>query len=236
MNKIINVFMLMIIMMSFVQASNLVPVSFPVSLDFDDPTDFTLIMPGGYEKHYYWDINETHTDSTFQHTIYYEMNNSWCGDYVELKGLKTMCESSINQTSTLVRDAVESKKDREIYERMYNICEERRVDGENESEEYKKKFETCDSAKNVINNKYVALQQSQTNYKTCEGELKESVASKNSATMFALAFGLGIGYWMWGKKKKSAPSEQQEAGMENDTSYFPEDMPGGDDEPHQPMK
>ena len=112
-------------------SAKLIPVQTQTTINFDGERDFRLILQNGFERHFYWELNETPSPTTIQHTIYTELDETWCEGEITpgMEDLISVCRSMIDQmngTNNWIQQAEEAKADREIYENMYEICEDRR--------------------------------------------------------------------------------------------------------------
>lgn len=240
------IIMIALVLMSFpvlaevdLNAQSLIPVEIEVSVDFQDTRDFRLLLPNGYEKHFYWDSNETHSDSTFKHTVYHTLNEDvYCTQYKkyasECKSMNTnltkmldVCADvvqNVNNSQRYQKDMNSAIKSSSEYEKMWGICEDDRKDAVNDSEEcnddledYKNKFETCDNSLSHYKGESTELVSCQDDLTDCDK------AKKNSSIIWFLA-GLGAGFFLWGKSKgKGGPSEQAESGYVGDSVQTPND-------------
>lgn len=208
--KVLIVLCLAIMLSSgVIAATQIRPVNVKMGVNFIDNNAFKLILPGGTEKYFTWGDNETHTDSIFNHTIFYEYDEStWCSSYSELGQQINQLDNKLNQS---VECAV-AKAERAEYLRIKEIEEELRVKYETESNK-------LTNLTQKLNNELLTCQsslESFKSYKTGLNECEEELDEKKNAVILWFMVGLGIGYGLWGRKKKRGPSEQSELGFGGD--------------------
>ncbi len=245
-----TIYLIIILMLiSNVSANTLIPVSYQVSVDFQGERDFRLIMPNGYERHFYWDNDTTYSDTTFQHTIYHNLDeDKWCTDYKDkisqyenisggISSMLNICSnlvSRINRSEELVLQIDEAKDDRREYERLFEACNQNFLNEKNESDECNIDIEELREDYDICNRQVNSYKSSSSGCVECETELQKLKGNKNSSALLFLGIGLGIGYYLWGrKKKKSAPSEQSEGSYGGDGIRDRSEEPGIYDGPKQ---
>lgn len=235
MKKIIILIMMVAIILGAVSvnATVLVPNEYQVSVDFQGERDFRLILPNGYERHFYWDEGKQHSDETFTHTVYNELDEEkWCTnvdkEITQYKNITRVMTNMLdkcsdiygmlNKSSQIAKQIDEAISDREEYERLLFICEDRRKGAENESAEYKIESESFGQDYKTCNSQLTSLRGSSQNCATCTTELKDYKSSKNNRNIWFAFGGFGAAYWIWGRKrkKKGQPSEQSESGTSSD--------------------
>lgn len=222
---------LLMLCIGMVSAMQVIPIENQVTIDWRGERDFIIYMPDGFERHFTWDLNQTHTDVTFTQTIYHEINEkSWCSQYSNIDeyhnitlGLSSMlkvCGNIIyawNKTDDYRKQASEAIKDRDIYQSMYDICEEKRKSLVNESKEYDVELAACKADKDSIQTQVNSLKNQQSDYNSCSQDLTSALSDKNTFGIGGAAIGLAIGYFMWNKRRRGiAPSEHQEVGSYSD--------------------
>lgn len=243
MKKILMLVMILTILGSYVVIAadykSIMPVEVEIGIDFQGERDFRILLPNGVSlKRIFWDVNETPNDINFTQTIYYTLDEEkYCTNYKaysntykdmnnNLTGIMGVCSSvikTLNDTKIIdkqLRDKTVESKD---YENMWKICEEDRKDAinsskkyEREASNYKEDYETCDRS---LEN----LKETSINYKTCTEDLKDCESSgKNSWLIFGI-LGLVVGYFIWGRKTGSGPSEQAESGNIGDRVPTPQE-------------
>lgn len=231
MKKIILVLLILITLIisigPAVAETTIVPVTYEVSVDFQGERDFRLIMPNGYERHFFWNSNQTHSDTTFSHTIFYPLDeaqyctssNEQLDQYknisVQLVDMLDICGGfmdSANKTQAYAEKFNEAEKLRLESQMMWEVCESDRKKAVNDSsmykgerDEYKSKYNTCDNSLRKYKDDSASLN-------ACEKDLENSRSNTNTYAIFAFFAGIGAGYFLWGRKKQSGPSEQAEAG------------------------
>ena len=240
MNKLLCILCMALLCVSFIAADVVVPVEVSISVEFEDTTDFEIILPNGGSRHFEWDNDSVHRDVTYEHVIYTIIDEEkWCSDNSELDEYKKIVEAEtkmlntcagitgqLNKTIDLQNKANEAVKDRDIYENMLNNCEE-------SEEDYRKDHETCETLLVDTQNEEDSCQSQLTtalrstgDTKSIQSDLDAAISSKNTFGFGGLLIGIGIGYMLWKKKKRQGPSEQMEAGgMPTDYVNVPEDGP-----------
>ena len=233
--------MILILCASTVLATTAVmPVEIEVSVDFENTTDFTLYLPQGFERHFSWGPNETHSDVTFDHTLYHNfVEEDWCAhsatqaaEYknitIGLNNMLNVCSDvvSVLDNSAEYQSKIDAAKSDSLeYERLYTLCQADRGIAQNETNYWKDKYNSVSEIEGDLK----SCQNSLEGYKdqaktlnTCRMDLDNCKKSKNNIMIFSLAAGIGIGYFIWGRKKKSGPSEQAESGYVGDGVVYRE--------------
>jgi len=223
--------LMILVMVSSAQATQSMPVKFKTTVDFKGERDFVILMPNGLERHFFWDDNETHSDVTFNHTIYYDIDEvEFCNEYANLgvyvnvsdslAEMMGLCSSMItqwNDTQKLRDQANEAIRDRELYRGMNEACEENLKSADNFSETvyddaigYRQEADRCQQQLNT-------LQRESGNIESCNTELSAAVSSRTNYLFGGAALGIGVGYMLWKRKKEAGgPSEQSESGTAYD--------------------
>jgi hypothetical protein len=213
-----------------VMAAQFVPVNVDVSIDFRGERSFNILLPNGFERQVVWDNGTQHSDMTFSHTIYWQLDETkWCSDNSELDEYKALtgnmtrmlgvCEGVIstwNRTDDLRKQAADALKDRDIYSNMYTICEEDRKEAVNSSKEYKDQVNVYKSEAESCQGRLSSCQQSNGQVNELQSQLSTAVSSKNNWAMGGLLVGLLGGWFMWGKKKGGVPSEHARFNVRTD--------------------
>jgi hypothetical protein len=216
------------------------PVDVEVSVDFENTTDFTLYLPQGFERHFSWGVNQTHSDVTFDHTFYEEFDEAtYCthsaAQAEEYKNISTGLNNMLGVCTTVV-DALDNSADYQTkidaaesdsleYERLYTLCQADKTISSNETASWKARYEESQQAESELETCQNALDSYKDQAKelnTCKGDVDDCKKSKNNTMIFATAVGLGVGYFIWGRKKKGGPSEQAESGYVGDDVVYRE--------------
>jgi len=122
--KKISIYLLMLILLvSTVFAVQVIPIYVNGVVDFDGERDFTLKLPNNFEKHFYWENNESHSDYSFNHTILYKLDeDTYCKQNVNLENLASQVEGIRTNMSDWAACKARNKElegDRDEYERIW---------------------------------------------------------------------------------------------------------------------
>jgi hypothetical protein len=230
--RYIVIIVMLLVLTGVAQALQTIPIEVDTTVDFQSPTSFRIIMPNGLERYFDWNANQTHSDATFTHTIYHEVDEvDFCNRYADLgtyinisEGMLDMvgtCRAvmvSWNDTAALRNQVNEAIKDRDIYQGMLDSCKSAKTDAENYSDTwrldsiaYRKEADDCQ-------NRVTALERKSSEVNTCNQELSDAVSSKSNSLMIGVIGGGAVGWFIWGRKKRrgNVPSEQDEAGSNSD--------------------
>lgn len=225
---------LLVMIGSFVSATQVIPIDHSITVDFRDPTSFNLVFDNGFEKHFQWDTNETESDSTFTYRYYHSLDeNSFCAQYtscneyenitLKLSNMLDICGDIVktwNNSDNYRAETQEAIKDRDTYELMLESCEYDRDNLENESVEYKNDMvyyrDELDSCETDLSR----VERTSGDVQECNSDLDKAVSDKNTFGFGGLAIGLAAGYMLWKRKPASGPSEQAEAGISTDMPSF----------------
>jgi len=234
MRGLIIAIMLVLCTTAVFAAQAVMPVEIEVSVDFDDPTDFTLYLPQGYERHFSWNANETHSDVTFDHTIYYDFEEEeWCTHSAEqaaeyrnistgLSSMLSVCKTvvgSLDNSAEYQKQSDGAKETSLEYERLWTLCKADKTLALNDSSRWEDKYNGVSGCSNELTTCQSQLDSFKNTGKElneCKDDLDDSGKSKNNTMIFAALVGVGAGYFIWGRKKSSGPSEQAEAGYSGD--------------------
>jgi ubiquitin len=226
---LIVLFLMIIMSTGAMAATQIKPVTFEMSVDFTDQRAFKLVLPGGTEKFYTWDANETHTDDTFTHTVYHEYNEEdWCSSYSDISQKLNSLDGKWNQSV----ECAQAKAERAEYKRVKEIEEELRL-------KFEKNYEDCNNETESLNGQISSLESSlnvarnaQSELSTCKNDLADSEKKNQNTMIFSALAGIAVGYFMWGRKDKKGPSEQSEAGSYGDSVEYREQEEEYYNEPH----
>jgi hypothetical protein len=225
--KIIYMALILLMLSSgFVMADRVVPITNEITIDFRTPTSFILFLPGGLEKHYSWDTNQTHTDQNIPYTYNYILNEQkWCQDNSQLDEYKNISSSlvkmlticggvitAMNTSDTIKQQQIQIKKDKELYALVIGECKNSSESYKADSQAYVNKWQTCTAS-------LTACERARGEYQTCNTDLTTALSAKNTFAFFGAIAGLAVGYFMWGRKQSSGPGEQEEAGYIADGTY-----------------
>lgn len=225
MKKIGLYIMLSILIGSLCLADKLIPVQFEVSIDFDEERDFTLVMPNGYERHFYWDNGTSHSDTTFTHTIYHNLDEElWCAENSQMGEYKNISLTMIdmldvcsgimqgfNQTQETCKEYGEWENEAKSCRMERDIYQEKFLDEKNESAELTRDLRECRDKRDEYQETMVGLQRTNTEISTCTADLEEARSGKSSYGFFGLLIGGAVVYFYFQKKyAPTTPSEQEE--------------------------
>jgi len=216
-----------------------VPVSFEVSIDFQGERDFRLIMPNGFERHFWWDENESHSDVTFTHTIYEEVDlNTICGDATEVGryrnisvGLMDMLKicgdfaKETNSSKTYLKQLGQAEKEWDHYETAWENCKDDIDTFENSSVSCENDLGECENKEEICGNSLRDARDDSKELTKVKKEKENLEKSKNNLAIFTAIIVAGICYGIWGRKNKTASSEQQEINSESDAVRDPTNYP-----------
>lgn len=224
---------LIILTSSIVSAVHLtpVPINISFSIDFQGERDFRLLMENGFERHFYWNENQTHSDASFEHTFYRNLDeDEFCiytkqnaDDFknisIRMTDMLSTCSDiagNLNKTDDYIIQLEKASGDAREYEMMWNVCEKDRKDAVNKSKEYETDYNTYKSNYEECNSNVINLRSSNSGYQSCKDDLQTAEKSKTNMMIIFLGIGIGIGYFVWGKKKNMGPSEQTDRGPSSD--------------------
>ena len=136
------VLLALVLLPSAFAANSLLTIPETVTVDFTNERAFTLQFPGGSERQFTWNSNETHSDVTFDHLIYFPFTEeNYCNNTVQfaetyknmtntLSGLMGLCggglahlNTTVNATENLTNGILAAQRDRDEYLRRYLIAE-----------------------------------------------------------------------------------------------------------------
>jgi hypothetical protein len=231
MKKIIVLLVFMLLNIGFVLGDQLIPVTFEVNIEFDEERDFRLIMPNGYERHFYWDNGTTHSDVTFDHTIYHEIDEEeWCSDNSELDEYKnisthlasmlTTCEymvDHINDSQELIEEKEALKTEMYGYQQDRDIYKEKWETKRNESADCKTELEDCEQKEEQYHTELMSCQGEIAGFDSCKDDLASCKSSGTTRIFIGIILGVvGTYFFTRNKVAKQSPSEQKEAGNVGD--------------------
>lgn len=252
-NLLTSIFFLVLMIVPYtLAADSILPVGIPLTLDFTGERDFKLSLPDGFERTFSWTNGTQEPDSTFTYTYYYHYNlTTLCNQagfgvltdsFSQLTGSCGQFASDAltarNKSEEYLRQMSDLRYNKTVIESALGLCTDKR-------DWYKNLSDTCTGALQESQKKNIddlvtitGLERSVDQKAVCEQDLTEALKAKSSYGFFGLMFGLGIGYMLWGRKKKNAPSEMQEnrsgGAPPPDYAYQPEGAVGGYyDEPRQ---
>lgn len=228
MRKILLYFFVVTLCLFCVSAAQMtMPVEVDVSVDFEGNRDFKLLLPQGYERHFSWEANETHSDTSIKHTIYHKFNDSeWCPVLDEQRNQYETISSDLSKMLSICGDVMGSVNKSYEYSQQLETCR-------SSESEYKLFWEVCEDKRKTAENKSVKLDDVEDELSSCQSalsaakakptyktELDDCEKSRTNWSLVMLGVGLGLGYFMWGRKPKPGPSEQAEAGNVTDDVVY----------------
>lgn len=199
-------------------------IDYEVAVKFDDERDFSIEFPSGYESHFEWEENDTHSDRNIDLKMWYELDeNEYCSNSVQKIGQLENITGSMSGLLHVCKDMVKklnSSKENELinraaeWESLYKIENERREDCANESisleedlTEKEAEYKQCIATRD-------RLDRDATNCEKCVTDLEKCTKDNSGNTFLFLGIGLAIGWFLWGRKKSAGPSEQSETGYD----------------------
>jgi len=230
MKKILLIILLCVILSNTALAT-LVPIPVQVTVDFKGERNFALLLPNGFERTYSWEVNQSHSDETFTQTVYYDSTNSnFCdGNYQNittgLMSILGVCSKVVNQSSFCEVNLSASKVQIEEYRRLWEIEQERRQDSENTTAEARSLLSSKTDKLDLCENSLSSCQGTADQYNACQNDLKDADSAKTTYALFAGAAGVAAGYFIWGRKQRTGPSEQYERGSYGDQIRPRDEMP-----------
>lgn len=224
--KIFGVLLMLVLCTGLVMAERVVPIEVDVAVDFKGEREFEILLQNGFERHFTWDEGQTHSDVTFSHTIYHELDeDKWCSDNSELDEYKKITQSLTSMLSTckgavdtfnkseILRSRVtEAERDMGIYEEKWRTCSNSLNNARNESEDYKALYLDYQEKYDEEHDKAIRGQQTSSELNKCERDLTDMISDRNLFGIIGFIGGLAVGWYLWKKPKNSGPSEQAETG------------------------
>ena len=219
----ILVLLALVICSTIALADRTIPVEVDVTVDFKGERNFKILMPGGLERQFDWDENETHSDVTFTHILYDTLDeDKWCSDNSELDEYKEIttkltdmlktCQTVVTAWNKTAKFEVEADK----YMSLHQVCEKDLNLERNRTEVLTTQNEECDDEKAKALASVNSLQRQTSRLDTLDSELERTLKSKNTSSIVGFGAGLAIGWFMWKRKKEGGPSEQAETGYSPD--------------------
>ena len=214
--KKILLMLLLFVVPGVMAVNTTVPIEYDVTVDFDDTTDFRILLPYGKERHFAWDSNETHSDVTFKAILYYDfIEEDVCtNSQSQIQQYVNISESFISVTNMCSKLLDGFNSSYGFNGQLWKSQNERLKNEENRSGSYLGNLDSCKADKELKSEELATCKAQVSELNKCKTDLSDE---KNSMDqwIFAIA-GLGAGYLMWGRKKKRGPSEQVESGFVGD--------------------
>jgi len=218
--KILFCGMLVLMLYSFsaLAASSIIPVPVEVQVDFDGERDFRILMPNGYERHFEWSGNQTHSDVVFVHDVYYTLNESlWCTESQEQINQFENLTTSILGVTDSCNGVVDSfNKTFGINGEQWLVQQNRVEDAENKTDMCKDELDKVKDEKSSCQTSLSSCRVNQNKYEDCEDELE----NKGDYDFFHLILAAAAGAFLYhlykGKKGGNGSSEQVQSGYVGD--------------------
>ena len=212
-----KILLMLLFMLPTVMAVNTtIPINYDVTVDFDGNTDFRILLPYGKERHFAWDSNETHSDVTYKATLYYDfIEEDVCTkSQSQIQQYMNISESfiSVTQMCSSLLEGFNSSYG--FNGQLWKSQNERLKNEENRSGTYLSSLDICKEEKEKKGAELATCTAQVSELNKCKSDLSSELKSTDK-WIFALV-GIGLGYALWGRRKKRGPSEQVESGYVGD--------------------
>lgn len=246
-NKLAIYGLVFVIASFFTLGVQTIPIEQEISVDFQGPKDFRLIMPNGFERYFYWENSTQHSDVTFTYTYYYNLDQvKYCGENTlysnitkAMVGMTDTCTDILKHWDTAANctdQIVKCNQRAEEYKGEAEIYLDKFYDKRNSSDFYFKEMQDYQSKWETCNSRMASLEATRVEAQNCEKEVKNLSDDKNTWGFGGFALGMGVAWFLWKRKPTGpGPSEQSAAGISSDAPSVrtPSEMPRFSDGPKE---